>query len=271
MRNLLILLLSIISTSNAQPNIKLNIKYFNSQPDGMYDEINIDSIKNIYSWYFNDSIISSTNLNELRTNYPQFDKLVLVNKERLDTTIIYSILKPTQYFEIYLDIKFDGLSLDGNTAKKYPSSIENLDENEYDSLFRIIEYGTIQFLGKNIPSEFNLIGTYGSNLGTSTGVKVENKKTKFQLLPFHFGYNPNATIEVIIGEYEKIENEVADSLHQKYETVYYLLNSNQTDWTQQKAVKLIKTKHKFYIRLFNNENVIIEYNYLTNKYTLNKI
>jgi hypothetical protein len=270
MKNTLIILLLITSTLSAQNKIKLNIEYFNTQPSDFNDEINVDSINNIYEWYFNDSLISSGETVELKTNYPQFDKLVLVNKVKPDTTIVYSILKSNESFGVLCDIKFDYISLLGNNSNKYPSDVKDLDISVYDSLFRKIEYGTIQFAGKNIPKKTNMIGTYGYNIGTSTGVKIENTKTNFQLLPFSAGMNPGTTKQVIIGKYEEIDSEVSDSLYQKYETVYYLLNSNETVWEQRKTIMLKEIKYKFYIRLFDNENVIIEYDYKTNKYKINK-
>jgi len=273
MKSFFIILVFATYFLNAQNKIKLSIDYFNLQPeiDENFNDIkiNYDSIKNIYVWLFNDSLINyqKNNFINLKTNYPEFDKITMINKIKKDTFILYSLMKPNIKYTAQCEITYNYVSLFGNNGTKYPDNVK-LNFEAYDSLFKKIELGTVQFNGRNIPKSINIVGIYGHNVGLSTGVKIENKLSDFKLLPFCAGLNPNATKQVIIGEYTKANNEILDSLYQKYNTVFYLINSNDMKFEEQIPIIIQNIKHKFYIRVFNNENVIIEYNYLTNKYKI---
>ena len=101
-------------------------------------------------------------------------------------------------------------------------------------------------------------------------MKIGKKKTDFQLLPFSTGMNPGTTKQIIIGEYEDMLNETADSLYQNNHTVYFLINSKNSNWELNKPVNIKNILLTFNLRLFDNENVIIKYDYKTNKYKINK-
>ncbi len=250
---------------SAQKKVELDIGYGSY----MTDTVSKEYIKR-YNWRFNGYKINALKLH-LKSNYPGFDTITLINTVLKDTIKLYTRLKPHEKYFLSCIIDYaytknnDYILINGPNLKKYPDNYNDIAELN-DLIFKRIENGTVQFKGKKLPKNSKIIGTYGYNSGTSAGVRITNRITSFKLEPFSSGIEVFPSYQVIIGNYKNLTDSETKILQKKYETICYLETTNKFKYDQ--ACQITKQFQKFYIRLFENENVLIIYNYKNNKIDL---
>jgi len=227
----------------------------NSQTTVYSDEHLIQTRQQKYNWKINRvSFQPAKERTKVYPHYPACDTIIFTNKgDGRPADTIYTRIPPKKNYIMTIGCCADGFDIYEKTKfTKLTSAInkKNIQNEVFDSLYTDSkESGRVKFIIKNKPISDTLICIYGDFAGFPYGQMITREKDYSWLSPSKGYYS--SSIDCIV-------------FAKKKPTLKYKIEKNDIiSWDSPDFNEYFETIKRVQLRVFNNEKVIIEFDYVT--------
>jgi len=237
--------------------------YLFGQTTVISDDYLINTRADGYQWTING--VSFLPTDKETTIYPHeqcWDTIIFLDKYNLSQPdTIFSIIQKNQKYIMAIGCCDEYFEMH-NINKKYPdvdidiTDIEVIDTKTFMKLTSQ-DYGQVKFVILNKPDTDTLVCVYSGGGFRLVGQMITDNSDNGWLIPIRNTYSSNNGIVTIARKNKKFQYENYED-----EDVYLGKNLINWDYDSEMGLEILK---QFRLRLFNQEKVIVEFNYLTKK------